>query len=326
LPACCLLIACSGVLVTIRILNEMRLDYSPIYAGFAYKTTESLWHWRALLRCNVCSHDDAVLVHPELLVPVRCCGSWAKLCARKLRKLVRRHARVFVQQRCGCAMNVHGCRSSGAALCCALIHQYCSHSRCHSLFLTRWLLPNRVHGMVQDEVQGVTRLRLTLRGEVCTAACKVLCKDARQMHAAVDSGCDENVHQMCELPNCGLCWLQRRSWHCGDARVMDVLSGLMQRWRWTANHTFRFVRRSGPATRLRAASLRVRPRGHLRFARHKATARGSCDLHHRVAGSDALFMARCFSVSWRPRNSESNLSRRNRRYLRRYRRRGSKEF
>jgi len=42
LPACCLLIACSGVLATIRILNEMRLDYSPIHAGFAYKTTEQL--------------------------------------------------------------------------------------------------------------------------------------------------------------------------------------------------------------------------------------------------------------------------------------------
>ena len=42
LPACCLLIACSGVLATIRIFNEMRLDYSPIHAGFAYKTTEQL--------------------------------------------------------------------------------------------------------------------------------------------------------------------------------------------------------------------------------------------------------------------------------------------
>ena len=93
LPACCLLIACSGVLVTILILNEMRLDYSPIHAGFASKTTESLWHWRALLRCIVCSHDDAVLLHPELLVPVRCSGNCGKLCARKLHKLVRRHAR-----------------------------------------------------------------------------------------------------------------------------------------------------------------------------------------------------------------------------------------
>jgi len=72
----------------------MRLDYSPIYAGFAYKTTESLWHWCALLRCIVCSHDDAVLVHAELLVLVRCCGSWAKLCARELHKLVRRYARI----------------------------------------------------------------------------------------------------------------------------------------------------------------------------------------------------------------------------------------
>ena len=38
LPACCLLIACSGVLATILIINEMRLDYSPIHAGFACKT------------------------------------------------------------------------------------------------------------------------------------------------------------------------------------------------------------------------------------------------------------------------------------------------
>ena len=66
---------------------------SPIHAGFAYKTTEQLWHSRVLLRGIVCSHDDVVLVHPELLVPVRCCGGWAKLCARKLHKLVRRHAR-----------------------------------------------------------------------------------------------------------------------------------------------------------------------------------------------------------------------------------------
>ena len=62
LPACCLLIACSGVLVTILILNEMGLDYSPLHAGFAYKTTEQLWHSRALLRCIVCSHHDEVLV------------------------------------------------------------------------------------------------------------------------------------------------------------------------------------------------------------------------------------------------------------------------
>ncbi len=93
LPACCLLIAYSGVLATIRILNEMRLDYSLIHAGFAYKTTEQLWLSRALLRCIVCSQDDAVLVHAELLVPVWCSGNCGKLCTRKLHKLVPRHAR-----------------------------------------------------------------------------------------------------------------------------------------------------------------------------------------------------------------------------------------
>ena len=129
LPACCLLIACSGVLVTICILNEMRLDYSPIYAGFAYKTTEQLWHWRALLRDIVCNHDDAVLVQPELLVPVRCCGRWSETVRAQV-------AQAGAATRAGCAyrsgsvwaMNVHGCRSSGAALCCGLIHQQrCGH-------------------------------------------------------------------------------------------------------------------------------------------------------------------------------------------------------
>ena len=104
----------------------MRLDYSPIHAGFAYKTTEQLRHSRVLLRGIVCSHDDAVLVHPELLVPVRCCGSWAKLCATPV-------AQAGAAIRADCvyrsgsvwAMNVHGYRSSGAALCCALSHQHC---------------------------------------------------------------------------------------------------------------------------------------------------------------------------------------------------------
>ena len=55
--------------------------------------------------------------------------------------------------------------------------------------------------------------------------------NARQMHAAVDSGCDENVQQTCELSKLQPCRLQRKSWHCGDPREMDVLLGLMHRWR-----------------------------------------------------------------------------------------------
>ena len=94
LSAYCLLIACSGVLVTILILNEMRLDYSSLHAGFAYKTTEQLWHSRALLRCIVCSHHDAVLCCSCVLISDRCYGNCAKLCARELHKVVRRYARV----------------------------------------------------------------------------------------------------------------------------------------------------------------------------------------------------------------------------------------
>jgi hypothetical protein len=124
LPACCLLIACSGVLVTILVLNEMRLDYSPIRAGFGHKTTEQSSHSRALLRCIVCSHDDAVLVQAELLVPVKCCGSCAKLRARELLNVVRRYARALRTAWFGWVTNVFDYRSNGAALCCALIHQH----------------------------------------------------------------------------------------------------------------------------------------------------------------------------------------------------------
>src|SRR5271157_386423 len=93
--------------------------------------------------------------------------------------------------------------SSGAALCCARIHQRWWQSRCQLLLRTRWSLPCRAHGMVQADWQGETRLRFELCGRSCTAVCTVRRMDARQMHAAVDSGCDENVHQMYELPNYG---------------------------------------------------------------------------------------------------------------------------
>jgi hypothetical protein len=54
--------------------------------------------------------------------------------------------------------------------------------------------------------------------------------DARQMHAAVDSGCNENVQQMCELPNYGrvpvateVMALCRPS---GDGRALSTLAPL----------------------------------------------------------------------------------------------------
>ena len=53
------------------------------------------------------------------------------------------------------------------------------------------------------------------------------------MYAAADSGCNETAQLMCERSNHGLCRLQRKSWHCGDALVMDVLLGLLHCWRWS---------------------------------------------------------------------------------------------
>ena len=53
------------------------------------------------------------------------------------------------------------------------------------------------------------------------------------MHAAADSGCNETAQLMCERFKLRLCWLQRKSWFCGDARVMDVLLGVMHCWRWS---------------------------------------------------------------------------------------------
>jgi len=62
---------------------------------------------------------------------------------------------------------------------------------------------------------------------VCSAVRTVLLKDTRQMHAAVDPGCNESVQQMCEHPNFGrvliateVTALWRRS---GDRRALRTL-------------------------------------------------------------------------------------------------------
>src|SRR5271166_6274422 len=62
---------------------------------------------------------------------------------------------------------------------------------------------------------------------VCSAVRTVLLKDARQMHAAVDPGCNKSVQQMCEHPNFGrvlvateVTALWRRS---GDRRALRTL-------------------------------------------------------------------------------------------------------
>ena len=55
------------------------------------------------------------------------------------------------------------------------------------------LLLNRVQSPVLEEWQGETRLRAKLLWAVCNAVGTVLCKDAGQVHEAVDLGCNESA-------------------------------------------------------------------------------------------------------------------------------------
>src|SRR5271157_1788340 len=89
-----------------------------------------------------------------------------------------------------------------------------------------WLLPNRVHGLVQDEVARCNEFEIHSAWSVCTAVRTVLCKDARQMRAAVDSGCNESAQLMCGLSNHGVCrlpWKFTALWRClGDGRALST--------------------------------------------------------------------------------------------------------
>src|SRR5208337_3211355 len=50
--------------------------------------------------------------------------------------------------------------------------------RCQLLLLARWLLPNRVHGLVQDEWQGETRSRV----ELCSRSAPPCAQCCATMH------------------------------------------------------------------------------------------------------------------------------------------------
>src|SRR5208283_2507871 len=63
------------------IVQRLSVDYTPFSSSISEKRPSICDNRAVLLRCIVCSHDGAVLVHPELLVPARCCGSWRN-CAR----------------------------------------------------------------------------------------------------------------------------------------------------------------------------------------------------------------------------------------------------
>ena len=132
--------------------------------------------------------------------------------------------------------NVYDYRSNGAALCCALIHQ---HWWTHplSIVVTYALvvaLPGARNGA--GRLAKCHSVECQTVWSVYSAVCTGRHMDARQMHAPVDSGCDENVHQMCELSNYGrvpvvteimALWL-----HSGDGRALRI-HALLAMWRRT---------------------------------------------------------------------------------------------
>ena len=161
---------------------------------------------------------------------------------RQLREAVRAQvAQAGAATRAGCAhgsgpvwaMNVPGYRSSGVALCCAWIPQHRFAIRCQLLFVTCWSWPNRVHGLVQDEWKGATRLRFTLHGQ-SAPSCAHCCVRMRIRCTRLPIPVATRMCTRCaNFQTTGVSWLQWRSWHCGDARVMDVLLGSMRSWRWS---------------------------------------------------------------------------------------------
>ena len=130
------------------------------------------------------------------------------------------------------AMNVPGYRSSGAALCCGLIHQY--RGAHVSQIVVPWSLvvaePCAWAG-ARRVARCTARLRFELRDQSappcvqCGAWIRVRC--TRLSIPAATRMCTRCAN----FQTTAVSRLQRKSWHCADPRVMDVLLGLMHRWR-----------------------------------------------------------------------------------------------
>jgi hypothetical protein len=185
------------------IARRLSVDYTVFKFSISEKRPRSCATRGALLRCDVCSHGDAVLfvLSCSYRLGVEPVG---RNCARAscARCCVGKHG-LFVQQWCGWAMNVHGYRTSGAGLCCARIHQHW-FARPSPIVVTyalavaepgAWVGARRVARCNSFEIQTAW--------SVCIAVRTVLCKDAHHLHAAADSGCNENAHLMCERSNYG---------------------------------------------------------------------------------------------------------------------------
>ena len=104
-----------------------------------------------------------------------------------------------VQKWFGWAMNVPDYRSSGAAVCCARIHQHW-FARPSPIVVPHALVVAEPRAAASvGRVARRNSFEIQIARSVCAAVRTVLCKDARQMRAAVDSGCNKSAQLMCGL-------------------------------------------------------------------------------------------------------------------------------
>ena len=186
------------------IAQRLSADYTLLKSSISENRRSSYDIRAPRMRCVVRSRDG------QFLLQLR---TYFGSVFRQLREAVRAQVAQAGAAICaGCArssgsvwaMNVPGYRSSGAALCCGLIRQ---HRRGHPppIVLTyalvvaepcAWAGARRVARCNSFEIHSAW--------SVSTAVRTVLRKDARQVHAAVEFGYNENAHLICKLPNRGL--------------------------------------------------------------------------------------------------------------------------
>src|SRR5664280_1708423 len=115
-----------------------------------------------------------------------------------------------------------------------VVHRFTSiggQIRCQLLLRTRWSLPCRAHGTEQADWQGLTRLRVRLCGQ-SAALCVQGGAWMRVKWTRLSIPAATRVCTRCaNFQTTAVSRLQRKSWHCADPRVMDVLLALMHRWR-----------------------------------------------------------------------------------------------
>jgi len=151
-----------------------------------------------------------------------------------------------VQKWFGWAMNVPDYRSSGAAVCCARIHQHW-FARPSPIVVPHALVVAEPRAAASvGRVARRNSFEIQIARSVCAAVRTVLCKDARQMRAAVDSGCNESAQLMRGLSNHGVCrlpWKFTALWRClGDGGALGTHAPLALERR---GNTFRFCPSGG---------------------------------------------------------------------------------